>query len=70
MQGNTVFNVGSIQLNTTTGKDYIQTMVQGAEVYQLTSKAGGQVSLIAFDNSVAAKRFFAEKRDYFFSKIN
>lgn len=49
---------------------HVLVSVHGQEVYQLTSKGDGVVSLVAFESRVAANRFFAENTGYFFQKIN
>lgn len=58
-----------ISLGTIIQDDYVVTSVGGAEVYSLTDKASGKVSLAAFSNRIAANRFFAANKDYYAQKI-
>lgn len=70
MQGNSITKYGSIALSVKTEKDYAIVYATGAVVYQLTEKSCGEVSIAAFDSAVAANRFFAANKDYFFTKIS
>lgn len=69
MISNTTLKYNNISVSLRSEKDLAQVFVQGAEVYQLTHKGTGAVSLIAFDTRYAANRFFAEDKEHFHSKI-
>lgn len=69
MQGNSIFNEGQLSFFSNLNKDHVIVGCRGQEVYQLTKKDNGEISLAAFESSVAAKRFFASNKDYFATKI-
>lgn len=50
-------------------KDHVLVSCHGKETYQLTDKRDGRTLLAGFESPVAAKRFFSENTEYFFSKI-
>lgn len=70
MQGNTIFSEGQLTFFSNLNKDHVIVGCHGQEVYQLTKKDTGEISLAAFESSVAAKRFFASNKEHFFTKIS
>jgi hypothetical protein len=70
MQSNSSYSTGKMAYQVVSDNNHVLVSVHGEEMYQLTAKATGKVSLVAFESKVAANRFFAENQDYFFSKIN
>lgn len=69
MQGMATYSLGSVSYQVKVDKDCVVVSCSGQEMYQLTRKENGEVSLAAFETSVAAKRFFASNKDYFFTKL-
>lgn len=69
MQGNQVFLNGPLGSSIDWSKDRVLVSCHGKETYQLTDKRSGQTLLAGFESPVAAKRFFSENPEYFFSKI-
>lgn len=70
MQGETSYETSKMSYHMKTDKDHLMVSLEGEEMYQLTSKTNGTMSLVAFESKVAANRFFSENAGYFFSKIN
>ena len=69
MQGTTTFSEGHLSFFSNLGKDHVIVGCRGQEVYQLNCKETGEISMAAFESPVAAKRFFASNKDYFFTKL-
>ena len=64
-----VFDGNKIYLSTVVNNDYVLTTVNGTEVYSLSDKSTGRVTLAAFESKIAANRFFAENKSYNATKI-
>lgn len=69
MTGNAVFLDGPVGYSVDAHKGHVVVSCHGKETYQLTHKTSGEVMLAAFESSMVANRFFADNKDYFFSKL-
>ncbi len=70
MNGNQFIEKGRMRLTNIIETDHMVVSVAGDEVYQLTDKTSGKVSLVGFESKIAAGRFFSANDGFFASKIN